>query len=79
MYYFYVSDLEIVYQLYIGVLFELCICLSFLAHYTERLDDFINVINTQLQPLFMHIRKGMSEEDGLEYYALVSLSLFLCY
>ncbi|XP_058625912.1 non-structural maintenance of chromosomes element 1 homolog isoform X1 [Onychostoma macrolepis] len=44
------------------------------AHYTERLDDFINVINTQLQPFFMHIRKGMSEEDGLEYYALVNVT-----
>uniref|UniRef100_A0A8C2Q5R9 Non-structural maintenance of chromosomes element 1 homolog n=1 Tax=Cyprinus carpio TaxID=7962 RepID=A0A8C2Q5R9_CYPCA len=43
------------------------------AHYTDRLDDFINVINTQLQPFFMHIRKGMSEEDGLEYYSLMDL------
>uniref|UniRef100_A0A671SIL5 NSE1 homolog, SMC5-SMC6 complex component n=1 Tax=Sinocyclocheilus anshuiensis TaxID=1608454 RepID=A0A671SIL5_9TELE len=32
----------------------------------DRLDDFINVINAQLQPFLMHIRKGMSEEDGLE-------------
>lgn len=73
MYYFYVSDLEIVYQLYIGILYELRIYLAFLAHYVaDRLDDFINIINAHLQSLFMHIRKGMSEEDGLEYYALVS-------
>uniref|UniRef100_A0A8C2KAS3 Non-structural maintenance of chromosomes element 1 homolog n=1 Tax=Cyprinus carpio TaxID=7962 RepID=A0A8C2KAS3_CYPCA len=57
-----------------GVLFELCIYIAFLAHYTDRLDDFINVINTQLQPFFMHIRKGMSEEDGLEYYSLVNVT-----
>lgn len=56
----------------VGVLFELSIFLAFLAHYVaDRLDDFINVINAHLQPLFMYIRKGMSEENGLEYYALV--------
>ncbi|KAK7174459.1 hypothetical protein R3I93_001619 [Phoxinus phoxinus] len=45
------------------------------AHYVaDRLDDFINVINAQLQPLFMYIRKGMSEENGLEYYALVNMT-----
>uniref|UniRef100_A0A8C1WGP0 Non-structural maintenance of chromosomes element 1 homolog n=1 Tax=Cyprinus carpio TaxID=7962 RepID=A0A8C1WGP0_CYPCA len=41
--------------------------------HADRLDDFINVINTQLQPFFMHIRKGMSKEDGLEYYSLMDL------
>uniref|UniRef100_A0A9R1SG38 Non-structural maintenance of chromosomes element 1 homolog n=2 Tax=Cyprinus carpio TaxID=7962 RepID=A0A9R1SG38_CYPCA len=41
--------------------------------HADRLDDFINVINTQLQPFFMHIRKGMSEEDGLEDYSLMDL------
>lgn len=67
-----VSHLEIECQLYASVLFELCIFLAFLAQYVaDRLDDFINVINAQLQPLFMYIRKGMSEENGLEYYALV--------
>ncbi|RXN16096.1 non-structural maintenance of chromosomes element 1-like protein [Labeo rohita] len=44
------------------------------AHYVaDRLDEFINIINAQLQSLFMQIRKGMSEEDGLEYYALMDL------
>lgn len=46
------------------------------AHYAQdKLDEFIDVINAQLQPMFMEIRKGMSEEDGLQYYALVSDSL----
>uniref|UniRef100_A0A8C1WJ68 Non-structural maintenance of chromosomes element 1 homolog n=1 Tax=Cyprinus carpio TaxID=7962 RepID=A0A8C1WJ68_CYPCA len=49
-------------------------CETHAAHYTDRLDDFINVINTQLQPFFMHIRKGMSKEDGLEYYSLVNVT-----
>ncbi|KAA0705442.1 Non-structural maintenance of chromosomes element 1 -like protein [Triplophysa tibetana] len=45
------------------------------AHYAhDRLDEFIDVINTQLQPMFMNIRKGMSEEDGLQYYALVNMA-----
>lgn len=38
----------------------------------ERLDEFIGVINSQLQQMFMNIRKGMSEEDGVQYYALVN-------
>ncbi|KAG7459952.1 hypothetical protein MATL_G00215940 [Megalops atlanticus] len=45
------------------------------AHYAhDKLDEFIDVINTQLQPMFMQIRKGMSEDDGLQYYALVNLA-----
>ncbi|XP_073795096.1 non-structural maintenance of chromosomes element 1 homolog isoform X3 [Danio rerio] len=39
----------------------------------EKIDDFINVVNTHLQPLFMHIRKGMSEEDGQEHFVLMDL------
>ncbi|XP_069503284.1 non-structural maintenance of chromosomes element 1 homolog isoform X3 [Ambystoma mexicanum] len=45
------------------------------VHYAhDKLDDFIDVINLQLQPLFMHIRKGMSEDDGRRHYALVNLA-----
>ncbi|XP_078520320.1 non-structural maintenance of chromosomes element 1 homolog [Lissotriton helveticus] len=45
------------------------------VHYAhDKLDDFINVINAQLQPLFMQIRKGMSEDDGRRHYALVNLA-----
>ncbi|KAK3512093.1 hypothetical protein QTP70_030355, partial [Hemibagrus guttatus] len=42
------------------------------AHYLpDKLEEFIDVINTNLQPMFMHIRKGTSEEDGAQHYALV--------
>ncbi|XP_010220358.1 PREDICTED: non-structural maintenance of chromosomes element 1 homolog isoform X1 [Tinamus guttatus] len=40
----------------------------------DKLDDFINTINVHLQPLFMQIRKGMSEDDGRVRYALVNLA-----
>ncbi|XP_062443843.1 non-structural maintenance of chromosomes element 1 homolog isoform X3 [Rhea pennata] len=39
----------------------------------DKLDDFINTINVHLQPLFMQIRKGMSEDDGRVRYALMDL------
>ncbi|XP_071426891.1 non-structural maintenance of chromosomes element 1 homolog isoform X2 [Pithys albifrons albifrons] len=39
----------------------------------DKLDDFISTINRHLQPLFMQIRKGMSEEDGRPYYAVMDL------
>ncbi|XP_055046034.2 non-structural maintenance of chromosomes element 1 homolog isoform X2 [Misgurnus anguillicaudatus] len=45
------------------------------AHYAQdRLEEFIEVINSHLQPMFMNIRKGMSEEDGLQYYAMVNMA-----
>lgn len=45
------------------------------VHYThDRLDDFIAVVNAQLQPLFMEIRKGLAETNGRTYYALVNLA-----
>ncbi|KAM4631589.1 non-structural maintenance of chromosomes element 1 homolog isoform 1-T3 [Discoglossus pictus] len=45
------------------------------VHYLhDKLDDFIAVINKHLQPLFMQIRKGTSEEDGHRYYTLVNLA-----
>ncbi|XP_028999922.1 non-structural maintenance of chromosomes element 1 homolog isoform X2 [Betta splendens] len=40
----------------------------------DRLDDFIETINSKLQPLFMQIRKGMSEDNGQEHYALVNMA-----
>ncbi|KAF5908033.1 non-structural maintenance of chromosomes element 1, partial [Clarias magur] len=43
-------------------------------HSPDRLEEFIDVINTNLQPMFMHIRKGMSEDDGAQYYALVNMA-----
>ncbi|MEQ2258114.1 hypothetical protein XENORESO_007341 [Xenotaenia resolanae] len=41
---------------------------------TDKLDEFIEAINSRLQPMFMQIRKGMSEENGLQYYALVNMA-----
>ncbi|XP_058671745.1 non-structural maintenance of chromosomes element 1 homolog isoform X3 [Ammospiza caudacuta] len=40
----------------------------------DKLDDFISTINSHLQPLFMQIRKGISEEDGRAHYAVVNLA-----
>lgn len=50
------------------------VLIIFLAQYVpDQLDNFINAINSKLQPLFMQIRKGMSEESGQQHYALVCL------
>ncbi|OXB68852.1 hypothetical protein ASZ78_002267 [Callipepla squamata] len=44
-------------------------------HYApDKLDHFVTTINNQLQPLFMQIRKGMSEVDGRTHYALVNMA-----
>ncbi|KAF0037626.1 hypothetical protein F2P81_010500 [Scophthalmus maximus] len=40
----------------------------------DKLDDFIAAINSKLQPMFMQIRKGMSEDNGQQYYALVNMA-----
>ncbi|XP_038007293.1 non-structural maintenance of chromosomes element 1 homolog isoform X4 [Motacilla alba alba] len=40
----------------------------------DKLDDFIGTINSHLQPLFMQIRKGISEDDGRAHYAVVNLA-----
>ncbi|XP_029433367.1 non-structural maintenance of chromosomes element 1 homolog isoform X2 [Rhinatrema bivittatum] len=50
-------------------------CEAHKVHYAhDKLDDFVSVINVQLQSLFMQIRKGMAEDDGRQYYALVNLA-----
>ncbi|KAG7271493.1 hypothetical protein CRUP_005114 [Coryphaenoides rupestris] len=42
-------------------------------HYAaDRLEEFIGVINSRLEPMFMRIRVGASEDDGTQYYALVN-------
>ncbi|XP_061889590.1 non-structural maintenance of chromosomes element 1 homolog isoform X1 [Entelurus aequoreus] len=41
---------------------------------TGQLDDYIDTINSHLQPMFMQIRKGMCEESGVQHYALVNMS-----
>ncbi|XP_033373764.1 non-structural maintenance of chromosomes element 1 homolog isoform X2 [Parus major] len=40
----------------------------------DKLDDFISTINSHLQPLFMQIRKGLSEDNGRAHYAVVNLA-----
>lgn len=40
----------------------------------DKLDDFIDTINAKLQPMFMQIRKGMSEDNGQQYYVLVNMA-----
>ncbi|KPP70463.1 Non-structural maintenance of chromosomes element 1-like [Scleropages formosus] len=50
-------------------------CEVYHTPYTDdSLDEFIDLINSYLQPLFMQIRKGMSEDDGLQYYTLVNMA-----
>ncbi|XP_048349187.1 non-structural maintenance of chromosomes element 1 homolog [Sphaerodactylus townsendi] len=45
------------------------------VHYAaDKLDEFIGVINRQLQPLSMEIRKGKEEESGHTCYALVNMA-----
>ncbi|XP_034544907.1 non-structural maintenance of chromosomes element 1 homolog isoform X3 [Notolabrus celidotus] len=41
----------------------------------DQLKDFIDAINSQLQPLFMEIRKGKSEDTGQQFYALVNMAM----
>ncbi|XP_042293661.1 non-structural maintenance of chromosomes element 1 homolog [Sceloporus undulatus] len=40
----------------------------------ERLDEFVAALNARLQPLSMEIRKGLAEEDGRAFYAMVNLA-----
>lgn len=48
-------------------------CVVHKEHYTEdKLEEFIRVINSRLEPMFMRIRMGASEDDGMQYYALIN-------
>ncbi|XP_048188670.1 non-structural maintenance of chromosomes element 1 homolog [Perognathus longimembris pacificus] len=40
----------------------------------ERLEDFINTINSVLESLYIEIKKGVTEDDGRPIYALVNLA-----
>ncbi|XP_072318589.1 non-structural maintenance of chromosomes element 1 homolog [Eucyclogobius newberryi] len=40
----------------------------------DKLDEFIDTINSKLQTMFMQIRKGMSEDNGHQFYALVNMA-----
>ncbi|KAI8501563.1 Non-structural maintenance of chromosomes element 1 [Branchiostoma belcheri] len=39
----------------------------------ENLGKFVNEINHHVGPFSMMIQKGVSEEDGVQYYALVNM------
>ncbi|XP_013868968.1 non-structural maintenance of chromosomes element 1 homolog [Austrofundulus limnaeus] len=53
-------------------LYQHC-CETYKMHWTaDGLDPFIETINLKLQPMFMQVKKGMSEENGHQYYALVN-------
>ena len=48
----------------------------------DQLAEFIQTINKQIEPFFIKIRAGKSEDKGLKYYALVSQNPLLfphCY
>ncbi|XP_062956386.1 non-structural maintenance of chromosomes element 1 homolog isoform X2 [Cynocephalus volans] len=40
----------------------------------EKLEDFINNINSVLESLYIEIKKGVTEDDGRPFYALVNLA-----
>ncbi|XP_078022107.1 non-structural maintenance of chromosomes element 1 homolog isoform X2 [Epinephelus lanceolatus] len=55
-------------------LYQYCCETHNTQHIPDKLDDFIDTINSKLQPMFMQIRKGMSEDSGHQYYALVNMA-----
>ncbi|KAK5866203.1 hypothetical protein PBY51_020412 [Eleginops maclovinus] len=54
--------------------YQYCCEIHNTQHAPDKLDDFIETINSKLQPMFMNIRKGMSEESGDQFYALVNMA-----
>lgn len=55
-------------------LYKHCCEIHKVVYAADKLEDFIKIINHQLQPLFMQIRRGISEENGKQHYALVNLA-----
>ncbi|XP_039860438.1 non-structural maintenance of chromosomes element 1 homolog isoform X1 [Simochromis diagramma] len=55
-------------------LYQYCCETHHTQYAPDKLEDFIDTINSRLQPMFMQIRKGMSENNGLQYYALVNMA-----
>ncbi|CAK6953276.1 non-structural maintenance of chromosomes element 1 homolog [Scomber scombrus] len=54
-------------------LYQRCCETHNMQHVPDKMDEFIDTINSKLQPIFMQIRKGMSEDSGEQHYALVDL------
>ena len=53
-------------------LYQKCCEAYAVAAPVDGLTDFVYSVNKALEPLFMEIRRGQSEEDGDIYYALVN-------
>ncbi|CAK6953277.1 non-structural maintenance of chromosomes element 1 homolog [Scomber scombrus] len=51
-------------------LYQRCCETHNMQHVPDKMDEFIDTINSKLQPIFMQIRKGMSEDSGEQHYAL---------
>uniref|UniRef100_A0A3B3D6T3 Non-structural maintenance of chromosomes element 1 homolog n=1 Tax=Oryzias melastigma TaxID=30732 RepID=A0A3B3D6T3_ORYME len=58
----------------VKALYQYCCEVNKTPHVPDKLDEFIDTINSKLQAMFMQIRKGMSEVDGHQYYVLVNMA-----
>ncbi|XP_076333810.1 SMC5-SMC6 complex component Non-SMC element 1 isoform X3 [Tachypleus tridentatus] len=52
-------------------LYQTC-CRNFDIEVNSELSQNINSINKHIKPLHMEIRKGLAEDTGMQYYALVN-------
>ena len=54
---------------------ELCVtkCVPAEHYVADKLEEFIQVVNSKLEALNMQIRTRASEDDGMTCYALVSI------
>ncbi|XP_041358755.1 non-structural maintenance of chromosomes element 1 homolog [Gigantopelta aegis] len=64
----------------VKLMYKQC-CEQFQEHYSDNeeerrrvLAEFVRTINSNLHPLHMEIKKGVNEDDGSNYYGLVSIS-----
>ncbi|XP_077575085.1 non-structural maintenance of chromosomes element 1 homolog [Stigmatopora nigra] len=48
-------------------------CTTHNTHARSTFDVYMATINSNLEPMFIQIRKGMCEDSGLQYYALVNM------
>ena len=56
----------------LGTGFEKRCCFPFLENFNpDNFQSCVNTVNDGLRPLFLEIRKGVSEDDGKQYYGLV--------
>ncbi|XP_061684729.1 non-structural maintenance of chromosomes element 1 homolog isoform X2 [Syngnathoides biaculeatus] len=50
-----------------------CCSIQNTIYASDQFDEYIDTINSNLEPIFMQIRKGMCEDSGLQHYALVNM------